>query len=385
MISKNIHLPWTKYLIEATQALYTSKIDLNIHIITKNLFVFDATSRCVIEQVNVLEALGANVKLYAERSAPEHQPYIISKETIPCLKLSDTDVILFHYSIEDKFLDLILRLNCKKVLYYHGITPPEFLTEGSEVRNECERGKKRLKDLESFDIFIANSNFNLNELFSGFVSKRLELGKIGFMIPPILSLKKWDNIEEEIITALQETISPCFLYIGRKFPHKNIEGLIKFFCLYYSKYKAGQLIIAGHGFMPEYQSRLKEFVSTFSNEIQDRIHFLNQVTEGQLKYLYKKCDFLLTFSRHEGFCVPIAEAYKFNKPVITHDTSALKETAGKPGIVVKVDDFESATQITQETTLRATYKILVEEILKYYKEELDDEVLLKNFISIFLR
>ena len=43
-------------------------------------------------------------------------------------------------------------------------------------------------------------------------------------------------------------------------------------------------------------------------------------------------------SEHEGLCVPLVEAMYFGVPIIAYDTSAIPETLGGSGILLKDND-----------------------------------------------
>ena len=43
----------------------------------------------------------------------------------------------------------------------------------------------------------------------------------------------------------------------------------------------------------------------------------------------------MCMSEHEGFCVPLVEAMNFKLPIIAYDSSAIAETLGQAGFLVK--------------------------------------------------
>ena len=56
-------------------------------------------------------------------------------------KHNANNILFYHYSIEDINLNLLLKLKFKKrIIYFHGITPPKFFPYGSDLFNSCKRG-----------------------------------------------------------------------------------------------------------------------------------------------------------------------------------------------------------------------------------------------------
>lgn len=369
MLSNQIKLNYSKNLMSLTQSLHHKSTSKTIHLITKNLFTHDATSRCVIEQLNILETAGHKVFLYAENTSEEFQKFVSSKKEI--LKKCDKgDYILLHFSIEDPFLEDICKAKAKKIVYYHGITPPKFLTDNSFVQKECIQGLKQLELFSNFDYYLSNSEFCLNELMlhSGNRVKRK-------IIPPSISASKWQFIHEDQ-KFKQKNIYPKFLYIGRKFPHKNIKGLLNFFDLFLGIHKKGQLIIAGAGYDSDYYLPLKDKYSKDPFYI-DKIYFYETLSDEQLKQLYLETDFVVTFSEHEGFCVPILEASVFDKIVITHKCTALTETSKLANsIIVNYKDYQEAANLAS-SYCNKKFKLCSP------RKEYSDTFYINEFLQIF--
>ncbi|TCN22200.1 glycosyltransferase involved in cell wall biosynthesis [Mesobacillus foraminis] len=56
----------------------------------------------------------------------------------------------------------------------------------------------------------------------------------------------------------------------------------------------------------------------------------------------KHCDIYIQPSRHEGYCITLAEAKCFNKPIVSTNFTGAKEqlTHGQTGLIVEVDDHQ---------------------------------------------
>ncbi len=88
--------------------------------------------------------------------------------------------LLIHYSLYYDFSTWIDKLECKKIMIYHNITPPEFFKKGTLLYKLCKKGIEYLPELSNrVDGAIGVSPLNSNELIKyGF--KNVET------IPPLL-------------------------------------------------------------------------------------------------------------------------------------------------------------------------------------------------------
>lgn len=66
-----------------------------------------------------------------------------------------------------------------------------------------------------------------------------------------------------------------------------------------------------------------------SGPLPSNIQALGQISEDELKRLYKQCDALLVTSWEEGFCLPVVEAQASGMPVIVSDIPIMQEIAGQ--------------------------------------------------------
>ncbi|MBQ8298237.1 MAG: glycosyltransferase, partial [Ruminococcus sp.] len=59
---------------------------------------------------------------------------------------------------------------------------------------------------------------------------------------------------------------------------------------------------------------------------------------NQILAWYRAADVFLCMSEHEGFCVPLVEAMFFDVPIVAYDSSAIADTLGGSGILIKDND-----------------------------------------------
>ncbi|MEQ9364206.1 MAG: glycosyltransferase, partial [Leptospirales bacterium] len=65
------------------------------------------------------------------------------------------------------------------------------------------------------------------------------------------------------------------------------------------------------------------------------VEFTGFVSDAELARLYRESDVFLAASAHEGFCVPLLEAMRYDLPVVAYAAphSAVAETMAQAGIV----------------------------------------------------
>ncbi|WP_036026543.1 glycosyltransferase [Bradyrhizobium yuanmingense] len=85
----------------------------------------------------------------------------------------------------------------------------------------------------------------------------------------------------------------------------------------------------------------------FEKLLPDRIVCVNDVTEGELRWLYENCSCMITASAHEGFCIPVLEALYFDKCVITPNADFFQDVFGSSVDAILEFDGHDAPRIVQ--------------------------------------
>ena len=90
--------------------------------------------------------------------------------------------------------------------------------------------------------------------------------------------------------------------------------------------------------------------------LSSHVYFVGYVDDDQLRAIYENASGLLFLSRHEGFGLPVVEAFWAGCPVIAANSSSLPEIVGDAGILQDPDDIsgiaESMKQVTEDQNLR---------------------------------
>lgn len=110
------------------------------------------------------------------------------------------------------------------------------------------------------------------------------------------------------------------VYVGRPQPHKNLRRLIDAFALLKKSHPNLKLALAGKN--DELYSRHEQYVHR--QGIKDVV-FTGFVSEGELRWLYEKCQAYIFPSLSEGFGLPGLEAMAHGAPVISSNATCLPE------------------------------------------------------------
>lgn len=140
--------------------------------------------------------------------------------------------------------------------------------------------------------------------------------------------KKIKNETAYIITnpltkEYENTDDGYFLYIGNMEKRKGVDILLNGYREYCYRKGTKKLVVAG--------KMLEDDIEQLLHEVQAEcggVEYLDYVTDDKKHELYAHCSCFLFPSRAEGFGMPILEAMKHGKPVITGDLDIYKEIAG---------------------------------------------------------
>lgn len=138
---------------------------------------------------------------------------------------------------------------------------------------------------------------------------------------------------------------PYLLFVGNPKPHKNLDNVVK---AYARALKLGgfeaPLVCVGdrEGSSFKIRQRAEQL------GIGDRVRLLGHVPQDDLPMLYRGATLFLYPTLYEGFGLPVIEAMASGTPVITSNTSSLKEIAeGYAHVVAPLDVEQIAAAIHQ--------------------------------------
>lgn len=290
----------------------------------------DAVGNNTVAIRNNLKKLGYETMIYAQNIDPRYLEAGIVKPIQMLEPCYPEDVIIYHLSIGCKLNRYISRVPGRKIMIYHNVTPPEFFEGYSPalVAN-CRKGRDDILYMyNKFDYAIADSNYNGQELKDAGYTCEVET------VPILIQFEDYDKEPDAEIIKKYSDGRTNILFTGRVAPNKKQEDVIEAFA-YYKKYydpTARLFIVGGYTGMEEYYNKLQELIDRLG--VEDVI-FSNHIPFNQILSYYHVADLFLCMSEHEGFCVPLVEAMYFDVPIVAYDSSAVGETLGEGGILLK--------------------------------------------------
>lgn len=113
------------------------------------------------------------------------------------------------------------------------------------------------------------------------------------------------------------------MYVGRPMPHKNLERLIDAFASLRSSHPKLMLVLAGRKDANYQRLEDEAYVRGVKNLL-----FTGYVSEGQLRWLYERCEAYVFPSLSEGFGLPGLEAMRHGAPVVSSNAACLPDVYG---------------------------------------------------------
>lgn len=306
-----------------------------VHIVARDIWRRDGIGNFCFQIAALLRSADIATTLYAENADPVED---IRPLADVFAAVAAPDILLYHFSIEDPAFAALARLDCAKILYFHGITPARFFT-GIDPRTEelVTRGLEQCSLARRFDVLMANSRVTAASLINGMGPGAPTLDHV-LCCPPVLGPARWETLDAEPVTL---PASPrLLLYVGRVSPHKGVDDLIAIFSHLARLADDIHLAIVGSG-SPVQLQRLTAQAAALG--VGGRVTFFQNISEGALKTLHLRCDALISCSHHEGFCIPVADALLFDKPVFCRPDPAMLEVAGAAAVVLP-DECDAAAK-----------------------------------------
>ncbi len=298
--------------------------------VTPSLSFGDAVGNDIFALCKIAEDKGINSQIYARNldSRLTSLEYVHGITDFPLVE--PDDVLFFHLSTGDEINEWVKGVKCRKIMIYHNITPPDFFRDYDEVSmNFCATGLKQAEKLkDSFDAVFADSSFNKQDL--------IKMGYKGEIkvLPILIPFSDYDKTPSASITKKYSDAGyKNIIFVGRIAPNKCQQDVIAAFDAYQKRYNPkSRLFIIGSPSPESYQERLRNYTRKLKTK---NVIFTGHTKFDEILAYYKISDLFLCQSEHEGFCVPLAEAMYIHKPIVAYDSTAIGETLGGGGFLLK--------------------------------------------------
>jgi len=304
-----------------------------IHQVLATLAYGDAIGHEVLGIQRVLRRAGYVSEIFVETADRVLEP--LTHDYRELIDASHPDnLLLHHFSIGSKASRTAFAVPDRMALIYHNITPPEyFSTIHRRLARQCFRGRREiLAYIDRCDLAMGDSEFN-----------RQDLERFGFtrtaVLPVVPDFSHLDGTPNRFIAGQYDDEWTNIVFVGRVISNKKIEDLIRFFHAYSIRYnpRSRLLIVGAFSMFERYMATLYHLIDELDL---NHVHFAGHVSDEELVAYYEVSDLFLCASEHEGFCVPIVEAFYEEVPVLAYAATAVPATMDGAGVLFTEKDSE---------------------------------------------
>ncbi len=276
------------------------------------------------------------------------------------IKFKSNDIHILHYGGHGYPLENFQLAPGKKILRFHNVTPSTFYKETTteEIYASMHRFESMsYLELSSLAIYIDSAW--CDSPYNAYTIKSLDYRNLGVL--PIC--KKYEDIADR--SDLPSNMNICF--VGRYAPQKKWEDLIHFFAVWKKKHQQAMLFCVGSiiGAFDGYFKKLENLVKNLG--LEDSIFFKTNLTDEEVVEVMEKSSAFVSMSEHEGFCLPLLEAFGVAIPVFAFDACAVKSTMKDGGFLFQEKDY---TQLTNTITDIISNKTKITDLIKNQKKVL---------------
>ena len=299
---------------------------ISIHQVLATLGYGDAIGHEVLGIQRVLRGAGYQSEIFVETA--DHRLESLTRDYRELIDFSRPDnLLIHHFSLGSRASRIAYALPERMALVYHNITPPEyFVGVHRTLARQCFRGRRELRLYAGrCDLALGDSEFN-----------RQDLEALGFprtaVLPVVPDFSHLDRAPDDFVARQFDDAWTNILFVGRVIANKKIEDLIRFFHAYQTLFnpRSRLLIVGSHGGFERYLAALQQLVAALDAS---NVHFVGQVSDEELVAYYEIADLFLCASEHEGFCVPLVEAFYTQVPVLAYAATAVPATMDGAGVL----------------------------------------------------
>ena len=286
----------------------------------------DAIGHEVLGIQRVLRAAGYESEIFVETADYRLEPLTLDYRQLIDFSHPD-NLLLHHFSLGSKASRTAFALPDRMALIYHNITPPEyFVGVHRTLARQCFRGRRELRAYAArCDMALGDSEFN-----------RQDLEALGFprtgVLPVVPDFSHLDLPPNSMVARQFDDDWTNVLFVGRVIANKKIEDLVRFFHAYHTFFnpRSRLLIVGAQSGFERYLASIDELSATLGAS---HVHFTGHVPDEELVAFYDVADLFLCASEHEGFCVPIVEAFYKQVPVLAYAATAVPSTMDGAGVL----------------------------------------------------
>ena len=302
-------------------------MEIAVHQVLASLGYGDAIGHEVLAIQRVLRAAGYRSDIFVESVGQR-----IKDATVDYLELKEAshpdNILIHHFSIASRSSRIAYALPDRMILVYHNITPPEYFVDvHPTLVQQCFVGRRELALYANrCELALGDSEYN-----------RQELEAAGFprtdVLPVVPDFRHLSATSDSMDARAFDDEWVNLLFVGRVIPNKCFDDLIRWFQAYKRWFnpRSRLLLVGSQAGFENYVAMLHEFIARLGTP---DVHFLGHVSNEELVAYYDIADVFVCASEHEGFCVPLIEAFHMGVPVIAYAATAVPSTMDGGGVLI---------------------------------------------------
>ncbi|MDA8341827.1 MAG: glycosyltransferase family 4 protein [Actinomycetota bacterium] len=302
-----------------------------VHQFVPALLPRDATGDHTRALRDAFVAAGWESRIFAEAAHDEICDEAIHYTDYPSYAGPD-DVLLYQVGTASPVSEFLLSRREPLVLDYHNITPGHFYAGWEdETAARVGRAREQLAALAPRAVLgIADSAYNAAEL--------AELGcRRTEVVPIVVDVDGWaedpDPAALAELAASRAASGPVWLFVGRLSPNKAQHVLVEALWLARRWFDPDtRLHLVGPAVTGAYAQALDGFVDELG--LAGAVRRGEHLSPAELAAWFRAADVFVCVSEHEGFCIPLVEAMRFDLPIVALAAGAVPETAGDAAVLL---------------------------------------------------
>ena len=254
---------------------------------------------------------------------------------VKALQPAPGDLLVIRYSAYSGQLLPALELPQRKLLVYHNVTPPRYMwNHHAGVAVACALGRAQIRRFaRAADVAVGDSEHNAAELRAAGAAQARAL--------PIL----FDEARLSARGTVPAGDGPLVLVVSRLAPNKRHDLAIGAFAAWQREHAPdARLMCVGEPLSPAF-AKVIEGIAQSSGAA--NVTIAGGLSQADLNSAYAEADAMLSMSEHEGFSVPLLEAFHFGVPVVARPAGAMPEVGGDAVLWDEDDDLAVTAELLE--------------------------------------
>ena len=302
---------------------------------------YDAISNSIRDEITwLLSVPGNEIRLFAYACDFQELPFTIVKDLRDVIFdpfFQQSSIVIFHFGVYYPLFNIlpVVPKTAKTIVVFHNITPKEFLP--ASIHETIDKSFQQMSNMAFANHVACDSPTNQNVLRSAGInvpSTVLPLALRGKVQIPQRKPSFHDGVSRVLFVGrLVKSKRPIDLLIAASTvlaERLNAFLEIDFVC---------NLNFSDPAVVGDVRSTSEEMLARFGGRLAINLH--GNATESVKDNLLTCADLFVLPTRHEGFCMPILEAFENGCCVIAYDNSNVPHISGGFAKLVPTGDTNS--------------------------------------------